>query len=289
MDMRIPGLPGVNRLLRLLITAAVMLLTARAGAVPLNLAVPSMHSGIETLTDWTLITRFLEQTGDVEVDLHLVKDQKAVLEGMLGRFYDVAFVNALFEERLVEAGRGTIETRARASAGGGTETRTLLIVHTDSLIRGYEDLRNGTLSQEGILALTIPDESLGGWVVPLQMLEEAGADPQRSFSRVISSGSYLSILKGVSYGVVDVGAVTSSVLFAPEHSRYAQQIRIIAESEPYPQWALVAQKGLRQGAVDDFFHALSAMPESEEGARILSSCGFSAFVPESGGEDAASE
>ncbi len=287
--MRKLGMNSWKNYVKMLPAAVMLLLSAPAAAVPLNLAVPSMQSGIEMLTDWTLITRYLEQAGAIEVELHLVKDHKAVMEGMLGRFYDVAFVNTLFEERLVEAGGGSIETRARAAAGGETEMRTLLIVHTDSLIRGYEDLRSGTLAQEGILALTLPEESFGGWTVPLQMFEEAGVDVKGSFSRVISSGSYLSILKGVSYGVIDVGVVSSPVLYSPEHSRYAQQIRVIAVSEPYPQWALVAQKELRQRAVDDFFQTLSAMSGSEEGARILASCGYSAFVPASGADDADSE
>ncbi len=244
--------------------------SAQLRAVALQLAIPAMHSGIERLQQWTPIVRHIEETTGLEIDLIMVKDHRALAQGMKDKFYDVGFVNALWESQMT-AGSTGIDSRARVLVHGSDTFATVIIVNTDSVIRSLHELRGR------YLALTVEGESLGGYYVPLCMLTQAGIDPYERFDQIIYSGTFDSILKGVVYGAVDAGAITTSTLLDAEMDAYREQIRILAVSSALPQWALIAQNGVKEVMIDRFIEAVIGMGTQEEGMDVLERAGFTRF------------
>lgn len=269
---------------RILLSAAVFLFSLFSlfslSAVPLNFAVPAMHSGLEMLQVWTPIADYLEKVCEFDITLHIVKDYETLQAGMLAKNYDIGYVNALYENRIITAGKGSVGTRARADINGKNTFTTALIVNKDSVMRTMQEM------QGRYLALTIARESLGGYYIPLCLFSQAGIDPKQVFSQIIYSGTYASILKGVAFGVLDAGAVTTAILEDGQYREISSQVRIIEESQDVPQWAMIAQTGLREAMIDTFITSLTRMGKSEEGARLLRDAGVSNFLEDHGQQTA---
>jgi phosphate/phosphite/phosphonate ABC transporter binding protein len=262
---------------RVILTAAVLLLSlCSLTAVPLNFAVPAMHSGLEMLQVWKPIADYLEQECQFDITLHIVKDYEALQTGMLAKNYDIGYVNALYENRIITAGKGSIDTRARSEINGKNTFTTALIVNKDSVTRTMQEM------QGRYLALTIAHESLGGYYIPLCLFNRAGIDPSQVFSQIIFSGTYDSILKGVAFGVLDAGAVMTAVLEDDQYREISSQVRIIEESQAVPQWAMIAQTGLRESMIDTCIYSITRMGETEEGARLLHDAGITSFTQDHG-------
>jgi ABC-type phosphate/phosphonate transport system substrate-binding protein len=240
-------------------------------AVPLQFAIPAMQAGLSRLEQWTPIVEYLEGECSFEIDLLIVKNHRELIEGLENRFFDIGFMNALWEHRLTS--EGNFLTRARLAVGGESHYFTHIVVNKDSVIR-----RMGELGGD-YLALTVPYDSLGGFYIPLLMCLQAGIEAPEAFRQVVFSETYTSILKGVAFGVVDAGAVTSDVLSAPEMKEYRSEVRSVGVSKPLPQWALVARVDHKTMTVDRFISELIEMSSEPEGRQILEAAGFTAFVP----------
>jgi len=240
-------------------------------AVPLQLAIPAMQAGLSRLEQWTPIVEYLEEECNFEIDLLIVKDHDELIEGLRDRFFDIGFMNALWEYRLTSG--GDFISKARLSIRGDTHFHTHIIVNKDSVFRKMNEL-NGEY-----LALTVPQESLGGYYIPLLMCMQAGIEASEVFRQVVFSETYMSILKGVAFGVVEAGAVTSNVLESLEMQEYRSEVRSVGISKPIPHWAMVAHREHKTASVNRFISELVGMSSEPEGLRILSMAGFTGFVP----------
>ncbi|MCF7944528.1 MAG: phosphate/phosphite/phosphonate ABC transporter substrate-binding protein [Spirochaetia bacterium] len=238
-------------------------------SVPLNLGIPAMRSGLTKLEQWMPIANYLEKKCGFEIECVIVKNHENLLQGMLDKYYDAGFLNALWEKRSIES--GDLRTAARAEAGGKDYFTTSIIVNKNSVMRDLSDLGGE------YLAVTVPYESLGGFYIPLILLFQGGLNPENVFTEIIHSETYESILKGVAFGVVDAGAVTSSVLELKEMEQYSRDIRIVAESGRIPQWAMVVQNSVKQDKIESFISELTSMHTDEEGQSLLKKAGFSSF------------
>jgi len=240
-------------------------------AVPLQLAVPAMQSGLSKLEQWTPIVEYLEEECSFEIDLLIVKDHKKLIEGLRDRFYDIGFMNALWEHRLIS--EGDFISGARLSVGGDTHFTSHIVVNKDSVFRKMNELTGE------YLALTVPQESLGGYYIPLLLCMNAGIEASEVFRQVVFSETYMSILKGVAFGVVEAGAVTSDVLESPEMEEYRSEVRSVGISKPIPQWALVAYRDHKTERVNRFISEIVGMNSEPAGLEILEEVGFTGFVP----------
>ncbi len=182
-----------------------------------------MQRGIEQLQHWRPIITYLEGKCGFEVNLNIVKDHFELYIGLHNKYYDIGFMNAYWVEYAERT--ADLSMAARAIVDGKESVITAIIVHKDSVVRSIEDLRGK------YLAMTIPDESLGGYVIPFCMLDRARLKLDLLFDQIVYSGNYLSILKGVSFGAVDAGAVSEHVLSSEDNLQYSRQVRIIAISE----------------------------------------------------------
>ena len=239
-------------------------------AFSLQFAVPAMQSGLTKLRKWTPLVRYVETQCGFDIELVIVKDHRRLAEGLSDKFYDVGFVNALWEEKLRQ--NRDIHSCARVEVNQKQFFQTSLIVNKDSVIRNMADMHGD------YLALIVPYESLGGFYIPLVLFQEQSIVPTEVFKQVVYSETYESILKGVAFGVVDVGAIASTVLQDPRLEPFSREIRVIETSERLPQWALVGRNDLKSGMIDLFIKSLVEMKNSKEGQELLKAAGFSGFV-----------
>lgn len=238
-------------------------------SVPLNLAVPSMQEGLSKIEQWTPVVKYLEGKCGFEIELLIVKDHDMLSRGLRDRFYDVGCVNALWEQRMTIGGQ--FLTRARINVGGEAQFTTHIIVNRDSVIREISELGGE------FLALTVQGESLGGYYIPLILCREAGIDLNEVFRQVVFSETFESILKGVAFGVVDAGPVTSDLLYAAEMKEYSEEVRSVAISKPLPQWALVARSDHKVQQMDRLISELAGMSAEIEGREVLTAAGLTGF------------
>lgn len=238
-------------------------------SVPLNLGIPAMRSGLLKLEQWTPVMSYLERKCGFEIEWVILKDHETLYNGLLNKYFDIGFMNALWEQRSNQ--ESVLRSAARAEVGGKNYFKTFIIVNKDSVMRSLSDLGGE------YLAVTVPYESFGGFYIPLVLLLEGGVNPDEAFREIIHSETYSSILKGVAFGVVDAGAVASSVLETSEMEQYSEEVRIIAQSKKIPQWAMVVQKSIKEDKIESFIKELTSMHEDEEGRQLLEKAGYSSF------------
>jgi phosphonate transport system substrate-binding protein len=236
---------------------------------PVVFALPANEEGLARYSRWKPITDYLSGASGAGLVLEMVEDHAAVQRGLKTRLYDLAFVNPLWCEALCE--KRLCIPLARPVVLGRDTVRSLLVVHRDSIVRSVDDLAEATI------ALTGPHESALGYYVPLSLLEAQGLQ-QSEHERILFSDTFLSVLKGVAYGKLEAGFVSSSVLDDSSNAPLREQVRVILESEALPQWTVVARTELRPQTIAAVRNALLEMGKFERGRAVLAPTGFSAFV-----------
>ena len=237
---------------------------------PTALALPASEEGLALYRQWKPITDYLSQASGVALQLEMVADHNGIREGLATNLYDLAFVDPGWYVILAEG--GLCIPLARPVLMGRDTFRSLLIVHRDSIIRSIGDLETATIALTGSL------ESALGYYIPLALLEANGLGMSSTSATILLSDTFLSILKGVAYGKLEAGFVSSAVLDDGDNSLLREQVRVIWESEAIPQWTVVARAGLRQSTIASVLQALLDMGKSEAGRSALQPSSFSAFV-----------
>ena len=242
------------------------LLTA---APPVVLAVPANEEGLVRFRQWTPLAEYFTEASGLNLNLEIVEDHPSVLRGMESKLYDLAFVNPVWYVFLAD--RGLCIPLARPIVASRDTFRSLLIVHRDSIVRTVDDLSGKRV------ALTVPFESVGGYYIPLALLEANNLSIADN-EKFVFSDTFLSILKGVAYGKLEAGFVSSPVLDDLRNAFLREQVRVVLESDAIPQWTVVVRGDLRQETVAVIRKWLLEAANTEQGRSALALAGFSAFI-----------
>jgi phosphonate transport system substrate-binding protein len=246
---------------------------------PTTLALPASEEGLARYRQWKPITDFLTETSGIVLILEMVEDHSSILQGLETNLYDLAFVDPVWY--VILADRGLCIPLVRPVVLGRDTFRSLLIVHRDSIIHNTGDLAAATIALTGSL------ESALGYYIPLAILGANSLGISSDSDTILLSDTFLSILKGVAYGKLEAGFVSSAVLDNGSNSFLREQVRVIWESEAIPQWTVIARAGLRQSTIDSVLQALLDMGKSGPGRSALQPSSFSAFVEASDADYAA--
>ena len=118
----------------------------------------------------------------------------------------------------------------------------------------------------------------GGYLYPLGFFAEHGIS--RSDFRKIAfasgpGGKQENVVLAVYAGVYDVGTIRKGTLKIVRDKIDLEQIRVLAETRPYPGWLYSARKDLDPAVVESVRRALLALdPRREEDAGILEAAGM---------------
>ncbi len=239
-------------------------------AVPVRIAVPALGEGLLKLKQWTPLVKTLEEQCGIEINLVIVRDNAVIEKGLQDHYYDLAFVDSFWYFLWKE--KNFCTPLVQAETGGTSMRRILLVVNKDSIIRRLEDLRGASI------AFTLKDESAAGFYLPLAMLLQEGIAPFRYFKESVFAETFQSILKGVAYGKLDAGFITSGIYNRKENTYLTDSLRILLASGLVPGWILIGRKGFNSSVTADIDTVLLSLSRSTEGKAVLSTSGFTGFI-----------
>ncbi|HIE08922.1 MAG TPA: phosphate/phosphite/phosphonate ABC transporter substrate-binding protein [Armatimonadetes bacterium] len=182
---------------------------------------------------------------------------------------EVSFVNGLFYSILTKT------RRARAIAvvlgpDGGRTSRGVIISRVDKGIESVSDLRGKTVA--------VPSrKSVLGYLAQCVLCQEYGLLPDKDFTVVVGRNhDFVAI--DVWRGRVDAGFVDEATLEEVAEVVDLGEIRVVARTDPYPNWCVVAFPESDPEVVRRVRVALLALsPYNSEHRAILSRMGVSGF------------
>ncbi len=239
--------------------------------IPVHIAVPALGEGMLKLQQWTPIVKIIEDTCGININLIVARDNGVIKRGFQSKNYDMAFVDPFWY--VLWKKNELCRTVAQAEIEGNTFRRIMLVVHKDSIFRKLEDLKNKRI------AFTLKNESAAGFYLPLAMLLEKNIDPFSYFEENIFSETFQSILKGVAYGKLDAGFITSNIYNRKENKNLTNSLRILLSSLKIPQWILVMRSDFDNKTASKVGTSLINLVQSKEGKEILHKTGFTRFLP----------
>ncbi len=239
-------------------------------AAPVNFAVPSSGEGLRQLLLWSPLIELLEEETELDINLIIAKNHEIIREEMGIKNYDFALIDPFWYKHWQKSGVcfPFLETCCMETHG----FRNILIVHKGSVYRTLKDLENRSI------ALTVPFDSASGFYIPLAMMFEHDIEPFSYFKAIVFPETFESVLKGIAYGKLDSGFITSDLLDDFENNRYRDEIRVIIESEVLPCQVVVVRKDFNQELLYRIREAMIHIGKSERGIEILNQLGFSGFM-----------
>ncbi len=160
---------------------------------------------------------------------------------------------------------------------GGADFQGQIIVRADNpAITRIEDCRGKRL-------IAVDQDSAGGYLYPLGLFYEHGmtrADFREITFAAGSGGRQESVVLAVYAGAYDVGTIRKGSLDVVRDKIDVDQIRILAESRPYPGWVYSVRKGFDPALRDRIGRAFFDLNNSRAGdAAILGPAGMVGIIP----------
>lgn len=183
---------------------------------------------------------------------------------------DISFTNPFVYISLEKFGSRAF-ARAVEPESGADFSGQIIVRADNTAIRTLEDCRGKRL-------IAVDQDSAGGYLYPLGLFAEHGIS--RSDFRKIAfasgpGGKQENVVLAVYAGVYDVGTIRKGTLKIVQDKIDPEQIRVLAETRPYPGWLYSARKDLDPAVVESVRRALLALDPRQEGdADILEAAGM---------------
>ena len=188
---------------------------------------------------------------------------------------DISFTNPFVYISLARHGS---EAFARiVEAEGGADFHGQVIVRADNPAIGrLEDCRGKRL-------IAVDPNSAGGYLYPMGLFFEHGIT-REDFQEVTfatgSGGRQEAVVLAVYAGAYDVGTIRKGTLDVVRDKIDLGQIRVLAETRPYPGWVYSVRRGFDPVVREKIEKALLALKiTSHEDAKILSAAGMVGIIP----------
>lgn len=225
-----------------------------AGKTPLVVSLIAPRGVERTVEDWTPFLRDLSRVMEQPVELRVGKSQRDVVDDMLQRRADIAWLGNAPALEVVEAGAAEVFA-SMVRWDGGTGYRSVIVTHRDSPLKTLDEL----LERKRRLSFAMGDpKSTSGYVVPnYYVFARNKVIPEQLFARTVS-GNHLENALRVARREVDAGVCNDSELaamqkrFPDEHA----QLRVLWQSAEIPEspllWRLPLPDSQKQ-RLRDFF------------------------------------
>ena len=223
----------------------------------------------DATADSEIITKFLEQFSDYNIDGKISKDYITMIDGLAGKKVDVAFINSLgyMLAREVSGADAVFQLKGE---DGSTVYRAAVVANTNSGITNLEDI-NGK-----VFGFTDP-YSMSGYLMPLALFKEKGIKPKET--KFIKGQAAL--LEAIYNGEIDAGAVyyrapgpygrihDARERLIEKYPDTLEKIKLITVTDPIPNTPIVFRKGLPDDVVKKLTTAFSDLAKSAEGILAL--------------------
>lgn len=235
---------------------------------------PQYSHSVSFERHWRLIEYLVEATGlnirqvfPDTFDAHI----KMVERGEI----DISFSNPFIYIKLAESGARAfariVETNDKADFMGQIISR-----RDNNAIKTIEDCR-------GKRWIAVDPSSAGGYLFAVGHFIEHGINRQ-DFSEIAFApgpgGKQEKVVLAVNAGQYDIGSIRTGTLNILKNMIDLSQIRILAETRPYPGWVYAARKDLDPQTVDKIAKAMFALTmDNEKDAVILEAAKMHGIIP----------
>ncbi|HVR49988.1 MAG TPA: phosphate/phosphite/phosphonate ABC transporter substrate-binding protein [Pseudorhodoferax sp.] len=194
----------------------------------------------------------LQQQLGVPVKAFVATDYNGVIEALRAKKLDVAYLGPF--SYVLASSIADVEAFAVAvtKKTGQSAYRSVIIARKDSGLATPADLKGRSFA-------FVDPTSASGHLFPKAGLLQAGYDPERSFGRVIFSGSHDASILAVVHKKVDAAAVADRILAAAIAKGTVKQedLQIVWSSNPIPESPMVWRKDLDPALKDKVAKALA--------------------------------
>lgn len=232
--------------------------------------VPAKKAGIDMYEAWLPIIEQIEEISGLQIGLTIIKDHEKLSHDMKLKIIDFGYFSPI--PYVMAQEKISCKAIVMRVKYGTPYYKTGFIVKKDSAIDSLQDLYGKTL------ALTNQRDSTSGYFVPLAMLKEVGIDPENDLKNIIYSGKHINVLKTVSFGIADAGAIKLYILEDSQNEKYVNQIKIIAFSHFLPGSAVAVRRDLNEDIAAKLKNAFLDISLTEEGREALAMMNFNGFV-----------
>src|SRR3990172_2262751 len=238
---------------------------------PIRIGVSSMITPVDTVKYYQAIIDYIgARIGQPVQMVH--RRTYAEMDGLLERGeVKIAFIcSATYVKDREKFG---VELLAAPSVDGNPKYHSHIIVHNDSLLKAFPELKGKTFA-------FIDPKSNSGKIYPTYLLKTMGTDPERFFGRFLYSYSHNKSVEMVAKKIVDGAAVDSIVYeyMRKTGSPYARQTKIIKRSPPYGTPPVVAVRDLDPVLKREVKAAFLNMRKTPRGKAILDAMMIDGFV-----------
>lgn len=193
---------------------------------------------------------------------------------------DISFTNPFVYITLAKLGSDAFVRIVEPD--GGANFQGQVIVRADNPdIKRLEDCR-------GKRIIAVDPNSAGGFLYPFGLFYEHGIT-QKDFQEVAfatgAGGRQEAVVLAVYTGAYDVGTIRKGTLDVVRDKIDLEQIRVLAESRPYPGWVYSVRKGFDPASTDKIARALQDLSMSRrDDAVVLSAAGMIGIIPTRDGD-----
>lgn len=234
-----------------------------------TLGVTSKKIALSKLESWQSILEEVSKRSGINIELVVAKDHQTLINLMknneidMGYFSPIFYVKAHAELNCIPI---VLEKRLGSSYYQGG-----FIVHKKSEIKNLDDLK------EKKLALTAKKDSTSGYYLPIAILKRNKINYQNELD-IVYTGKHINVLKSVSYGLVDAGAIKLFILEDEFNKKYSSEIRVIAKSSSIPTSSIAARKDIKTEIINKLRKAFISLDTDQKGLEAIEKSGFDGFA-----------
>ncbi len=248
-------------------------ITASAQEIPepVRIGVASMITPVDAVRYYQEIVDYLGERLGVPVEMVHRRTYDEMDRLLEKGEVDVAFIcSAPYVKNRRKFG---VELLVAPQVNGRVFYRSYIIVHKDSPVRSFDDLRGR------VFAFTDP-KSNSGRLYPVYRLAKKGLRPEEFFKRYVYSYSHNKSVELVAKRIVDGAAVESLVYeyMRKKGSPYVQQTRVIEQSPEFGIPPVVVSTGISPFVKEKIRELLLNMHKDPKGRKILRAMLIDKFV-----------
>jgi phosphonate transport system substrate-binding protein len=207
--------------------------TGLAAADPLQLNVLPLEAPIEMAKKFKPLADHLGSALGREVQVKPGKDYAASISDVGTLKHQLAYVSPTLWAKLTRAYPDAgLELVALLCLDGKPFTNACIIVPKDSPVQSLAGLKGRSFAFGN-------EDSTGSHLYPRWMLKQAGIERDGGLGSFSYTGTHANVLKAVESGKADAGGLTESVARKGVESG---TVRILATSDPIPEFAIVVNK-----------------------------------------------
>ncbi len=203
------------------------------GPKTIKVAVLPLYSAITLFERYDPLMRYLSRKTGYEFKLVIPRDFDDFIEVVKSGVVDFSYQNP-YVFSLIDRDVGlrplvtTIGEDLGSADGGGDRFRGVIITRRDSAITDINGLRRKKV-------LVVSPKSAGGFLSQKLSLFKAGIDVEQDL-RIVDAKRQENVILGVYRGEADAGFVRESALDVLQDEIDMHQIRVLARTQPLPNW-----------------------------------------------------